>query len=314
MPSGAKKRKAAKKKEQVANIQSPTNSQGNDDLKTHDEKESDSGYASSPTSEDHHHALEEEEEEENKDYSALGSVAADTKAMEESINGSTGEGENKHKVEAVEVLEVVRELKPDENSEGTDVVIEHVEYAKDSRDGGSSGDAGSSSTSSDDESQKPRVVEKNSSVTESEILVEEKGEGGETLPPVESVEPVVALSEGVSQILEAASESVDNTETTEVVVPKEKEEQPLPSSDETSGVSGVIDLASKENEGNVLPSIDAPPVETSKAVVSDEHHVQPQIPESSETQQVERSAPPAVQPTSWKSCCGLFDVLTGSNR
>ncbi|XP_010272656.1 PREDICTED: transcriptional regulator ATRX homolog isoform X2 [Nelumbo nucifera] len=321
MPSGPKKRKAAKKKkkERAANTQSTTSSQGNGDLKTHYEKESDSGDVSSPTSQDHHHPLEEEEEEEKKDSAAAavgGSVMADTKSIEGPLNGGSSEGESKQKVEVEEVVEVVREFKPDEGSEGSSVFIEHVEYAKNSRDDGSSGDAGSSSSSSDDESGNAHVVGEGASVAESGKLEEEKGSIRETVLIIESVQTADALSEEVSQVVEATE--VEETEATQVIVSELKvkeEEPPLPSSDRTSGVSGVIDLGLKENESNVLRSPDSPPVESSNVVFSGEHHNEPEVPESLENQQQEvHPAPPTVRPTSWKCCCGLFEVLMVSSR
>ncbi|KAG4958637.1 hypothetical protein JHK87_035270 [Glycine soja] len=45
-----------------------------------------------------------------------------------------------------------------------------------------------------------------------------------------------------------------------------------------------------------------------------EHVKDSDTPECSDNQPLVASVPPVVRKTSWLSCCGLFDVLSGSNR
>ncbi|KAF8400242.1 hypothetical protein HHK36_013539 [Tetracentron sinense] len=97
-----------------------------DDLKSHDEKESDGGDLSSPASQDHHnHPFEGDDDGEQEKRDSSSDVP-------------------------VEGSDVVREFKSDEDSEIQNVSIEYVESVKEeeSRFGGSSGDAGSSGSSS----------------------------------------------------------------------------------------------------------------------------------------------------------------------
>uniref|UniRef100_A0A5B6Z2Y1 Putative enolase-phosphatase E1 n=1 Tax=Davidia involucrata TaxID=16924 RepID=A0A5B6Z2Y1_DAVIN len=377
MPSGAKKRKAAKKKkEKEANItESATHSQqGDDDLKTHDEKESD-GEVSSPTSQDHHNDQhpfaegEEEELEKRENASSARSFVTEMKPIE-AVNN---DGESTQKVAIEEaVVQIDSNLKPEDDSESKNVSIEYVEL---SREGGSS-----SSSSSDDES---HIVEKNIVVMESGELKEgaynsrELTEGAynsvsESATFVDSVKLVDSLSEVVTKVTDSVpvgeaynsvvetatfvdsdkvslseemvqvteSESVENFVTSDVVELglKENGKKMLPSEDESTGVSSVMtDLgsqnkedkvvstpnenaaassnamgfAAQENEDKLLLSFNAPRVDTSIGV---EHIKDSGIPESSDSQTQVASAPQAVQTTSWRSCCGLFEVLTGSNR
>ncbi|CAK9163652.1 unnamed protein product, partial [Ilex paraguariensis] len=55
----------------------------------------------------------------------------------------------------------------------------------------------------------------------------------------------------------------------------------------------------------------APGADTSNGA---EHLKDPEVPECSDIQPLGDSALRPVQTTSWKSCCGLFELLTGSNK
>ncbi|KAK9284966.1 hypothetical protein L1049_024148 [Liquidambar formosana] len=83
--------------------------------------------------------------------------------------------------------------------------------------------------------------------------------------------------------------------------------------DENTGESsGIVDLASKENVETILQQpVDVPSVETTN---SDEHTDESEIPESVLTKPIISLTPRALQPTSWTSCCGLFDFLRRSDR
>ncbi|KAF8391136.1 hypothetical protein HHK36_023437 [Tetracentron sinense] len=283
MPSGPKRRKAAKKKqEKTPNIDSPTNSQGNDDLKSYNEKESDGGEVSSPTSQAHqHHQLAQEEGEEKRESSSVGSVVTvDHKPMEGSTNG---EGEGTQKVEPEEeVLWVVRELKPEDDSEGTQNVepeeevlwvvselkpeensesqnfsIEHVGSVKESHDVGSPEDSRSLDNSSSDE--ESGLVDKNPPVMEQGKLEVEVffNSDMDTAPLADSVVPVVSMSEEATLVVEATPVEIPGASDVIELVSEEKEVKMLPPSDENTGVSpGLLDLTMKENEDKMLPLSD----------------------------------------------------------
>lgn len=154
----------------------------------------------------------------------------------------------------------------------------HIEFPKESGKGGSSSSS-SSDSSSDDESD---VVKKIRS-SKKKVLEEFKdGMAGITnafsgiLPSEDSVEKIVS---SVEEKIEGASS---------------------------------ISVPSNETEDKTLPASVAPSVDTSYGG-GDSSKV-PETPDSPEKEELLPIVPTIVQPASWKSCCGLFDVLTGSNR
>ncbi|MBA0730680.1 hypothetical protein Golax_004625 [Gossypium laxum] len=74
---------------------------------------------------------------------------------------------------------------------------------------------------------------------------------------------------------------------------------------------GISRVELEGNEGQVFSYSSSPPAEannvTEKTQDSESHY-------HSKKQPLVASTPPAVQTTSFLSCCGLFDVLTGSGR
>uniref|UniRef100_A0A5B6Z640 Putative enolase-phosphatase E1 n=1 Tax=Davidia involucrata TaxID=16924 RepID=A0A5B6Z640_DAVIN len=348
MPSGAKKRKAAKKKkEKEANItESATHSQqGDDDLKTHDEKESD-GEVSSPTSQDHHNDQhpfaegEEEELEKRENASSARSFVTEMKPIE-AVNN---DGESTQKVAIEEaVVQIDSNLKPEDDSivEKNIVVMESGELkegAYNSREltEGAYNSVSESATFVDSVKLVDSLSEVVTKVTDSVPVGEAYNSVVETATFVDSDK--VSLSEEMVQVTE--SESVENFVTSDVVELglKENGKKMLPSEDESTGVSSVMtDLgsqnkedkvvstpnenaaassnamgfAAQENEDKLLVSFNASRVDTNNGA---EHIKTSGIPESSDSQTQVASAPQAVQTTSWRSCCGLFEVLTGSNR
>ncbi|XWS41066.1 hypothetical protein CRYUN_Cryun17cG0048500 [Craigia yunnanensis] len=89
-------------------------------------------------------------------------------------------------------------------------------------------------------------------------------------------------------------------------------ETKIPASDnDAGGSSGSPDLASKENVEDSLQAANVPIVETRDA---GELVNKPEIHESTGNQPIISLSHSPVQPTSWKSCCGLFEVLRRSNR
>lgn len=84
---------------------------------------------------------------------------------------------------------------------------------------------------------------------------------------------------------------------------------PLP---ENSGASSrAMGFSSKENENKLSQFSNAPSIETRNGT---ERIKDSEFPECSENQPLVASVPRTVEKASWKSCCGLFEVLTGSNR
>ncbi|XP_022741183.1 uncharacterized protein LOC111292849 [Durio zibethinus] len=89
-------------------------------------------------------------------------------------------------------------------------------------------------------------------------------------------------------------------------------ETKIPASDnDAGGSSGSSDLASKENIKDSLLAANVSIVETRDA---GELVNQPETGESSGNQPIVSMSHHPVQPTSWKSCCGLFEVLRRSDR
>ncbi|THG02747.1 hypothetical protein TEA_009306 [Camellia sinensis var. sinensis] len=199
MPSGSKKRKAAKKKREKGANNSTTHSHGNplwpslfsadphvthlsitptilsfislrdEDLKVHDEKESDGGEANSPASQDHHnhqHRFTEGEEEgmeQREDISSVRSMVTES----ESMVGVNSNGDSREEMAMKEDnAQIDWELKHEADSDSKNGSIEYVESVKESHGVRMSHDGGrssSSSSSSDDES---HVVDKNIVVIE----------------------------------------------------------------------------------------------------------------------------------------------------
>ncbi|KAH1055908.1 hypothetical protein J1N35_033973 [Gossypium stocksii] len=317
MPSGAKKRKAAKKKkEQAANNINPStnnNPLGNDDPRSQDERDSDGGDAGSPASHDghnHQHSFGHGGDEERSQ-----SHVTEEKPVEEATKDA--KSTERSGLDDADV-KIVKEWEPNKDLESTHVSIQHVDHDKSS--------SSSSNSSSDDE---PQAFEKKSNEetcnlgsdaalysTEDKsatVLSEEvlKVAENNTLENVDSNSAVetVAVDNLVKNTLSvreevefAAKNSVPDVVESGL---KENEEKLLPSSNGVSGVEleGV--------EGKNFPSSGIPTAETSD-VAEKNHASGPHgYPEK---QPLVAPTPPPVQRTSWLSCCGLFEVFTGSGR
>ncbi|XP_041027562.1 uncharacterized protein LOC121267653 [Juglans microcarpa x Juglans regia] len=351
MPSGPKKRKAAKKKKDKE-IHNPStkNPQGNDDMKSQDGKESDDGEVSSPVSRDQDSDQnpfnEGSEELGERDSSSIRPYVAEERTML-GVHSDV-EGAQKIGLEDDGVVVIERELKSEENSESKNVSIEHVEFAKESHDG----DERSFSSSSPDD--KPQITEEKpnevayNSVLEARsyddldkpvdssqvevIWVADDGLAGETfnsIPEsatlVDSLQSVVPVSQETIEM--APSAPVENPVIMNVVEVSEesregpaavtdfslkKSEEVFPLSYENvQASSNMVESVSNGYESKILPSSSAPVAATS----NDAAHVKDSvIPECSESQPIEAPAPKVVQRTSWLCCCGLFEVLAGFGR
>jgi hypothetical protein len=224
---------------------------GNDDVKSLDGKESESGEVSSPVSRDQDSDQnpfnERNEELEERDPSSIRSLVAEDKSME----GVSSD------------IEVSQKIRSEDDG---GVKIER--------------DRSSSSSSSDDESQatekKPKeepynlVLEANSCddlvkpvdslplevtwVTENAPVGETVNSIAERAPIVDSVKPMISVSEETIHITESAP--VENLVIADMIEPgsKESEEKLSPKSKEAP--AAVTDLALKQNEDKVFPLSD----------------------------------------------------------
>ncbi|CAH2034340.1 unnamed protein product [Thlaspi arvense] len=251
MPSGAKKRKALKKKKQQEAIGTSTNNKGSngDNLHGHDEhgnqddRESDSNL-SSPGSQGN-------EEFGTKDTSAAissGTVKGSAKEVSGDANDTQELGLQSENVIAVE--------------RGTNDKKSIVEKPP--------------SSSSENGTQAAKNV---ASVVEIAAVVD-------------SVEPVASVSKVV---ISEKSEHVVTSPRSNLVKQKENEAYPSPG------------LGKDDSKVATLPGSAAG---TSKKVESVRES---EVTVSSEEKRLLLSGPPVVR-TSWLSCCGLFDAMTGSDR
>ncbi|XP_019437532.1 PREDICTED: uncharacterized protein LOC109343600 isoform X2 [Lupinus angustifolius] len=290
MPSGAKKRKAAKKKKE----------KGNDELKFHDEKGNDDGKGGSPSHHDYdddndndHPFNEGNEDVEESDPSAAQPSAADAESVEE-VPSDVKIGEAPEGKQDV-VLE--RDLKSGESFEGTNLSLVHVESAEESDFRNGNSNAGLNDETAAENAKEEPDNSVNEEVTFDEIVksidsshtkmtsIFENAPVGETdnsvlEPPIDPVKAVASISEVKSSDTGSAlpEKSVDS-------------------------LVGPIDLAVKKNEDKVHPGS-----------YSAQHVDDSDTQESSENQPLVASAPRVVQKASWLNCCGLFEVLTGSGR
>lgn len=253
--------------------------------------------------------------------------------MEESSNGKL---ENNMKVnpEGEDVEVAIEESKPDHES-----FREKVSEFMDKIHGGD--DSSSSSSSSDDESKPVETIpEVDSLVVEPAVnFSEELTQVQETPIEIQGDSNNASIhSEVDSLVAEAESNEPlekNNGSYAEVkeVVLEAIEETILPTSDENSGeASGTAnDLSSKDipdnkkqadenpeessgvkqNEETLLEKQTVPSVETSNGNEADNES---EIAGSIGNKPVISMTPRTLHPTSWRGCCGLFDVLKRSNR
>lgn len=338
MPSGAKKRKAAKKK-QVQ--QSSSLSQGTDDVQHFDDKKSDGG---SPTSQDHHSSEHSFAEGDGKEVEKReGTSSGQSVVLEKSSLRGVDSGENV-KTEGG-VVQIEWELKSEEDYGSKEGSTESKEVHTGGSSGSSSSSSNSSRSSSDDESN----VEKKTEVVETRHPVHSSSEvasqvatnipAGENSNEVAETVSVVApgkalLTEEVVQVNGSASSGYPMTSNVGYKVKiQENSDEGLPSSVENTGIPSVpIDLGSSKKEDKtvstsaenpaqesatediddkLLLSFNAPSVHTGNGA---DHIKESESPECSDSQPLVASAPQVVQKTSFKSCCGIFDFFTSSDR
>ncbi|KAE9610392.1 hypothetical protein Lal_00006301 [Lupinus albus] len=332
MPSGPKKRKAAKKKKQKEN--NINNLLENEELKSQYEKGSDDGEVSSPEYCDHdnHHQNpfnEGSEKVEERDPPAAQPIVSDAKSVEDipgdiQIDKLVGEKEDS-------VVLIEGDVKSD-SPESKDACFEQIETAKESCHGNENV-TGTSNVES--------VTEKNSkgedynsieeaivchelvksidsspsnmtSITENAPDEESGNSAAES--SVNSLKPVASLSEAEnndkgSVLLE---KSVVSSLGVTGLAMKINEGHVYPLTDESARTSNLEEPKSRECDNDVVTSLSASPFTRSSNGA--EHIKDSETPESSEDQPLVASAPHMVQKTSWLSCCGLFEVVSGSDR
>lgn len=317
MPSGAKKRKAAKKKKEQAfnNINPSTinNPLGNDDPRSQDERDSDGGDAGSPASHDghnHQHSFGQGGDEERSQ-----SHLTEEKSVEEAAKDA--KSTERSRLDDVDV-KIVKEWEPNKDLESTHVSIQHVDRDKSS--------STSSNSSSDDESQafekksneetcnlgsdaaSYSTEDKSATVLSEEVLTAAENNTLKNVDSNSAVETVAVdnLVKNMSSVPEEVEFSAKNS-VPDVVESglKENEEKLLPSSNGASGVE--LEGVERKN----FPSSGIPTAETSN-VAEKNHASGPHgYPKK---QPLVAPTPPPVRRTSWLSCCGLFEVFTGSGR
>ncbi|CAK8534545.1 unnamed protein product [Lathyrus sativus] len=120
MPSGAKKRKAAKKKKEIKSSTSSNNPQGENELKSIDEKGSDGGEGDSPRNHDEDHNQFNEGSDEVEEIEPLAAGVKSEEEVQKDSKVDEGEGGK----ESVDVIEW--DMKSDESSENKDVSVVRI--------------------------------------------------------------------------------------------------------------------------------------------------------------------------------------------
>ncbi|XP_058773530.1 uncharacterized protein LOC131647683 [Vicia villosa] len=280
MPSGPKKRKAARRKKEL-NLSSTNNPpQGNDDLKPRNEKKNDGRGNNFPA----YHKSGGSEMVHKRDLSTARPIASDAVSVEEvcgdfKIGQALGGKENS-------AVMVKRDLRFKDGYEKENERFEHTETAKEPcyQSGISNGES---------------LAKKNS---KDEIcdLLEEKIACHELVKPDESSpsNTTAASMSGVAPLLEV----IDHAG-------KLNQDSVYPLTNENATTSHMEEPKPKESDSKVLISSSRSPLPNDAA-----HTKNSKTPECSKDQPFVRSTPNLVQKTSWWSCCGLFEVLSGSNR
>lgn len=308
MPSGAKKRKAAKKKKEIESTTSSNNpqqqqQQGENELKSIDEKGSDGDSPAYRNHADDQNNQFNEGSEEVEEIEVKPSAAVVAKSSEEVRNdGKVGEAEGGKEG----VVEIEWDMKSEESLEKIDSPKD-LNYGSRKNNGGSNDviETGTAKNNSKDESCNNSVAESSAdSVKESVNSVAEVSDD-----LVKAVTSVSELQIGgtVNAILEKplGSRVAEND-----LAVKRSEDKVHVLPDENVRISSLKEPETREFDGKVSSSVSQSPIpEATKDV---ENVKGSNAAESSENQPP--VAPLMVHKTSWLSCCGLFDVLSGSSR
>ncbi|XWS30079.1 hypothetical protein CRYUN_Cryun24cG0087500 [Craigia yunnanensis] len=147
------------------------------------------------------------------------------------------------------------------------------------------------------------------------IDVESKGSDKETtLPVLDETNGSMVTADVMARAIEETTISclARNGGVPAAAVAQGLTETKIPDSDNNAGgSSGSPELASKKNVEDSLQAANVPVIETREA---GELVNMPGIHESTGNQPIISPSHRPVQPTSWTSCCGLFEVLRRSDR
>lgn len=288
MPSGAKKRKAAKKKKEIESTTSSNNpqqqqQQGENELKSIDEKGSDGDSPAYRNHGDDQNNQFNEGSEEVEEIEVKPSAAAVVaKSSEEKVGEAEGGKEG--------VVEIEWDMKSEESLEKIDSPKD-LNYGSRKNNGGSNDviETGTAKNSKD-ESYNNSVAEVSDDLVKAVTSVTEMQSGG-------TVNDI--LEKPLGSRAAEADLAVKRSEDKVHVLP-----------DEVVRISSLKEPESREFDGKVSSSVSQSPIpEATKDV---ENVKGSNAAESSENQPP--VAPLMVHKTSWLSCCGLFDVLSGSSR
>ncbi|XP_073127241.1 uncharacterized protein [Henckelia pumila] len=316
MPSGPKKRKAARKKkgkEYHDNYSDPSSPSAHsrevDDGKHQDDRESDTGELSSPASQDphsHQNLLtdgEEDEIEKHESCSAVPSV--------EALKIDVGEEPNIVMIEDENAGEVKREIEIPDESDKKDERIECYEPSKKSKEAGSSHSSGGGSSSCDEsndventrnvdvspvhDSVKAAAVPETSSKT---LHGDTTGEAGDSSCPIEKSEDRCPVESVVDENEEEKMSSFEHKVYNSNAFTDAEEETTIRPIEDIATTSDPKAFEKQESGLRMTRSYD--PAGAEDSAVSE-----PLL------------APTATSPpekTSWKSCCGVFEVFAKSDR
>ncbi|PRQ52067.1 hypothetical protein RchiOBHm_Chr2g0151471 [Rosa chinensis] len=317
----------------------------NSEVKFCYEKELSGCETASVTCQDHssHQYLAEEEQETRK-------LSVDHHQMADSSNGKL---EETRKVQEGEVVESVRDIAIDDSSV-EHAKKAHEEPAEAAEESTVVVGLGEVVENKEEDVVPVSVVETETSVVDDVVEPEEKEKEEEKqyVPSVDETDgpsPVVEnvvpeeieektstdlVSNGVEEsTLPSLSEDMTNAlskgiEETEVPCSDEKEEEVVPtvevklpvveetSTGESSGADYMVtsesvdDDSSKQSKQSPEVPV-SPPVES---IDAGEEYGKPEISETAENPSIVSVTRAPLQPTSWRSCCGLFEVLRRSDR
>ncbi|KAL0328939.1 UNVERIFIED_CONTAM: hypothetical protein Scaly_2326500 [Sesamum calycinum] len=309
MPSGSKKRKAAKKKKENQPNNHPNNpspasahSHGGEDVKNQDDKESDVGEVSSPASQDnysHQNFSREGEAEEIEGRENISNVPS-AEGVKTDVVGdpnivveeSSIPVEREFKIEdESDIKDGKHDDSAKESNEGVDVtpVVDSGKVA----DSLSGGQAEAIHTANIEEAEDPTI--ENIPAFVSEKTADD--------PAGPSVVESVFKDNGVKKLI-SFEDKVGSSAVSDVTVSQQTEEASSPPAENNIKIPDQKECVAQETDDRLTLSYNAP-IATADNGAEREN-------DSGVTEPLLAPAIRPVQTTSWKSCCGLFEVFTGS--
>ncbi|KAL1364092.1 hypothetical protein HN51_012258 [Arachis hypogaea] len=316
MPSGAKKRKAAKKKKEK---ETTNNLQGIDESKVQDDKGSDGGSpAYCDHDDDHQQPFKEGNEEAAEVVEANLSAALPSAEVvptrDVMIDETVGRKDEFGFVTETELKAEEERVIGDGNDEEAKSTKE-LDYEK----GGSSsnGEAASEKNLRDDRDSSIKETVKYDELVESIDSSHAKMTSmAEDAPACVAdnsvVESSICSDKAAGALSEVKSSGNGNALQEKLVVSQVGATEFGMKRKEDNRTSTFEEPKPKEFNNEVLlsPAVSIPlPKSTNETDVRDS-----ETPECSENQPLAASAPRMVQKTSWLNCCGLFEVLSGTER